>query len=175
MNKRATRLLVAMVALIVSALPAAANIWILQAVLTGDQEVPPNGSRAVGSVSMSYNDETNMFNMAILVEGIARSDLIASHIHQGPPGVNGPIIFDIGAGNQYTETPNGLMRILENAGPLPESNEEFLLSNRNYVNIHTNQFPGGEIRGQLIVVPEPATVAVVTMGLGLLAARKRRR
>lgn len=175
MTTRATRLLVATVALIVSALPAAANIWILQAVLTGGQEVPPNGSQAVGSVSMSYNDATNMFNIAVLVEGIARSDLIASHIHQGPPGVNGPVIFSLGDGSQYTETPNGLMRILENAGPLPESNEEFLLSNRNYVNVHTNQYPGGEIRGQLIVVPEPATMAVVTMGLGLLAARRRRR
>jgi hypothetical protein len=175
MNKRATRLLLALVALTLSALPAAANIWILQAVLTGDQEVPPNGSQAVGSVSMSYNDETNMFNIAVLVQGIARTDLIGSHIHQGPPGVNGPIIFDLGPGSQYVETPNGLMRVLQNVGPLPESNEVFLLSNRNYVNVHSNLYPGGEIRGQLIVVPEPATVAVVAMGLGLVVARRRRR
>ncbi|MER3466138.1 MAG: hypothetical protein C4340_02910 [Armatimonadota bacterium] len=136
--------------------------------------MPPNGSQAVGSVSMSYNDVTNMFDMAVLVAGIAQTDLIASHIHQGPAGVNGPVIFNIGPGSDYTQTPNGLMRILQNAGPVPESNEVFLLSSRNYVNIHTAQFPGGEIRGQLTVVPEPATT-VVTMGLGLLAARRRRR
>lgn len=89
--------------------------------------------------------------------------------------MNGPVIFDLGAVSQYVETPNGLMRVLQNVGPLPESNEAFLLSNRNYVNVHSNLYPGGEIRGQLIVVPEPATVAAVAMGLGLLAARRRRR
>ena len=50
-------------------------------------------------------------------------------------------------------------------------------SGRAYLNIHTTDSPGGEIRGFLHVVPEPQTYAVLLAGLGLLgfaAARRRR-
>ncbi len=44
-----------------------------------------------------------------------------------------------------------------------------LQSDMAYVNIHTTGFGGGEIRGQLTVVPEPAAAAVA-MGLVLAGA-----
>lgn len=53
-----------------------------------------------------------------------------------------------------------------------------LLSGQTYLNIHTTQFPGGEIRGQLLqAVPEPATVLLLATGvMGIAGAlRKRRR
>jgi MYXO-CTERM domain-containing protein len=44
-----------------------------------------------------------------------------------------------------------------------------------YVNIHTSTFPGGEIRGQILLVPEPATWTLGGLGLlGLLAWRRRK-
>ena len=49
-----------------------------------------------------------------------------------------------------------------------------LLSNHAYVNFHTTQFGGGEIRG-VIVTPEPRTVVLLGIGFVVLAGFGRRR
>jgi hypothetical protein len=48
-----------------------------------------------------------------------------------------------------------------------------LLNGLWYINIHSEQFTGGEIRGQ--VLPEPATAALLCGGMGTLLLRRRRR
>lgn len=49
-----------------------------------------------------------------------------------------------------------------------------LQQNRAYLNIHTNLFPSGEIRGFLAAVPEPASWAMMIAGFGLAGAAVRR-
>ncbi|MCL6624629.1 MAG: CHRD domain-containing protein [Fimbriimonadales bacterium] len=155
--------------------PSWGSIWVFNAVLNGAQEVPPNSSPAVGSATMIYDDVTNLFNLFIAENGIPRSQIIGSHIHVGPPGVAGPVIFNIGDGSVYQDFgTTGAFFAGTNLGPFPQANEADLLANNTYINIHTPTFPGGEIRGQLILVPEPMSLAVLVGGLGLLALRRRR-
>jgi hypothetical protein len=46
---------------------------------------------------------------------------------------------------------------------------------RVYYNLHTTSFPGGEIRGNLAAVPEPASWAMLVVGFGLVGGAIRRR
>jgi hypothetical protein len=52
-----------------------------------------------------------------------------------------------------------------------------LLGGLTYLNVHTSAFPGGEIRGFVVQVPEPETYALLLAGLAIIgiAMRKRRR
>lgn len=49
-----------------------------------------------------------------------------------------------------------------------------ILAGRSYINFHTTQYGGGEIRGALTVVPEPSTFVLLGLGIaGAVAARRR--
>jgi len=50
-----------------------------------------------------------------------------------------------------------------------------ILAGRSYINFHTNQFPGGEIRGNITAVPEPSTMALLGFGIAALGAASRKR
>ena len=43
-----------------------------------------------------------------------------------------------------------------------------------YLNIHSDIYPGGEIRGTLTLVPEPATWVMMIGGFGMVGAAMRR-
>ena len=51
----------------------------------------------------------------------------------------------------------------------------YLHTGKAYLNIHSTAFPGGEIKGYLVPIPEPETYAMLLAGLGLLGFVARRR
>jgi len=52
--------------------------------------------------------------------------------------------------------------------------ENGLINSQTYLNIHTNAFPGGEVRAFLTPTPEPTTAALALSGVGLLWLTRRR-
>jgi hypothetical protein len=145
-------------------------MWEFTSMLSGLNEVPPNGSPASGTSMGTYDDVTNMFMMdTAAIDFVAA--VTAAHVHVAPSGVAGPIVFPLsGVTGMMTYTSHDMV-------VLTEPQEVDFLAGNWYVNIHSGQFPGGEVRGQLnpTVVPEPASIVGLVLGAGLLIGLRRRK
>ena len=137
--------------------------------LSGDQEVPSNSSAAFGSAILTLNTATNTYDINLTVFNMNPATLTPSpvHIHHAAVGVNGPVISHIWslAGPRMDFGTFGFAYSGSNIG-LDPSASAAILSGDTYINVHTQAFPPGEIRGQLInatAIPEPGTL----LGLGL--------
>jgi len=116
------------------------KIDIFEATLSGAQEVPPNTSSGSGQAELQWNRTSNVLSWKVTYTGLS-GPVTAAHIHgPAPMGANAGVVvpFMTGASNTITGQTN-----------LTTAQAADLASGRWYVNIHTAQFPGGEIRGQL--------------------------
>lgn len=185
------RILVLAVALL-GAVPAGADIIQFTAPLglTGDQEIPPRATPATGTGWAEYNTDTH--ELTVHLEWMDLLDpAAASHIHvAAAAGENGPVAVDfvpVGFPNvvsgSFTHTFNLDDSASYGAGFLGSFGGDVnaarlavlagMVEGRSYFNIHTPTFPPGEIRGNISLVPEPTTMAL--LGLGAAAAFLRRR
>ena len=139
---------------------ASAQIHIGPFPIDGMQQVPSNQSPGTGIGDVTLRQD-GMLDFNISFQGLLGNE-IAAHFH-GPAmfGQNGPVVFGLPLGSPK----------IGSVGPLDAQQQSDLLAGLWYVNIHSSQFPGGEIRGQ--VVPAPGALAL--LGLAGLAARRRRR
>ena len=115
---------------------------------SGLQEVPPNASPGTGTIIGSYNHVTNTISYTLIFSGLL-SPTVAAHFHApAPPGVNAPVIIG------YAGFPLGVTSgTYSNSHVITAVQETQLFSRLWYSNIHTNLFPGGEIRTQIILSP----------------------
>ena len=106
------------------------------------QEVPPTNSNAKGGGSVTLNDAETMIEVSLTFAGLGSAQT-AAHIH-GPAlaGRNGPIIFTLPLGNFTNQTFN-----------VTPAQVAQLKSGMWYFNVHSANFPNGEIRGQILNNP----------------------
>ena len=157
-------------ALVMLWLPSAEATMLFEAHLTGSGVVPPNASPGTGFETVLLNDAQDQITVDLSFSGLTAS-ATAAHIHgPAPAGTNGPVVFFL------TGVPAATSGTLhEQTFSVTPAQVVELESGLLYADMHTTTFPGGEIRGQLALVPEPATVSLVGLGLsGVFALRRRR-
>lgn len=146
----------------------------LAGVLDGDQANAGAGTGSTGSgtVSLAFDDVTNELTWSSSFSGLL-GDFTVAHFH-------GPAEADEGAGIQvpvsYVLSPDERSGTSNGSATLSTTQADQLLDELWYLNVHSEFAPGGEIRANLSIVPEPGTLALLAGGaLALLAARRRGR
>ena len=139
------------------AVPAGATIYNLQTNLAGAQEIPSNASGGSASISGVYNDETNvlLYSVTYRLDSVS-TVLTAAHLH-GPATTSqtAPPLVDL----DFSRA-TGTNSFFNGSVVLDNTEEGYLKAARLYINLHSDQFPNGELRGQLS--PQAATEIIAS-------------
>jgi hypothetical protein len=129
-------LTVAMVAIgaLGSAIALAAEINVK---LSGASEVPPVNSPGSGAGKIMVGDD-GAVSGSVTTTGVAG---MAAHIHMGAAGKNGPVIVPLTKEGDTYKVPAG--------AKLNAEQMKAFKAGELYVNVHTAENKGGEVRGQL--------------------------
>jgi hypothetical protein len=127
-----------------------------EAILSGENEVPRVATNASGRAVMVLKEDLATLLFHVSVAGI--ENVTAAHIHDGLPGENGPVLFNLFTGTGTFDPANPV------SGSLTLTEEEVieLVAGNYYVNVHTEVNPGGEIRGQLGMMASVNVNALLT-------------
>jgi hypothetical protein len=158
-----------------------------------------------GFATFELNDAMTAMRFAATVFNIdftgsqsadVNDNLIAAHIHADPtvtPTTNGPVVWGFFGMPFNDNNPNDVViapfantvgGTISGKWDAPEGNNTTLaqqlpniLGGHSYINFHTTQFPGGEIRGNITtVVPEPSAATLLAVGAtGILLGYRRKR
>ncbi len=113
----------------------------LSAAMSGDQEVTPTLTGALGTGTLTLSSPSRALSGSITLDALGA---VAAHIHNGVAGVNGPVIVEL------AETPigSGIWAVPANT-VLTEAQATAFAAGGLYFNAHSTANPGGEIRGQI--------------------------
>jgi hypothetical protein len=124
--------------------------------LAGENQVPAVATEATGEATASLlgNVLTVTGTFGNLMSDLLPIDGTPAHIHIGAPGEAGPVVFDLEvvSADARSGTVGGALT-------LSDAQVQAFRDGLYYVNIHTVEHPGGELRGQLAAdTPEFAPV-----------------
>jgi CHRD domain len=115
--------------------------------LNAEQET--TGSTSTGSGFFSYTIEGEQLCYTLEVRDLTMAPF-AAHIHIGPRNVAGPIVVGLLTPPAATSTVSECITAVEGGDLTPAELAAIAADPRNYyVNVHTANWPGGEVRGQL--------------------------
>ncbi len=124
--------------------PSAAKLEVYSGVpLLGTEEDPANNSNGFGALTAIYDEESKTLFYEFEWELGGDAETTAAHFH-GPAGLgqSAPVVIDLGPVSGKSGKQTGSV-------VLNTSQEADLKAGLWYLNIHSNAFPGGELRGQL--------------------------
>jgi hypothetical protein len=154
--------------------------------LNGANERPdPVDTPATGTATAQLTGDTGSFVLTYQVsyENLT-SEAVGGHIHATAEPVGavpteqfGPIVHPL---DSILSPITGDWRFDDPSQPLTDTDAANLLAGQYYINIHSANFPDGEIRGQLVpeqvaVIPLPAPLATGLVGLSAAALGAWRR
>jgi len=126
--------------------------------LTGIEEVPPVNTNSTGIALFELiNNDTINFKVNVT----NMDNIKAAHIHLGNFSENGDVITTLFTSKNPIDTINGTLVegkvvLTDLQGPLEEKTITDLVNlintTQTYVNIHSVEYPNGEIRGQITTV-----------------------
>jgi hypothetical protein len=143
--------------------------------INGGNALPSNPSSLQTFVNEFLLYDNRDFTASFLLEAPNDARVSVVRIYQSET-VNeiGTALFDFELG--YRAAPldgNPGAQQYKLTANLSENQAADLLNGNWWVNVHTIDFPNGEIRGRLTAVPEPSTVALVAFGVWVLLSRSR--
>ncbi len=118
------------------------------AVLTGSQENPPTTSPGFGNFTGSFDSGHANLTVTLTVANLG-APINNFHIHEKASGSqSGPVIINlIGLGGVFINNKmTGMFPVTSDVAARMLANPSSF-----YVNVHTTQFPGGAIRGDLAI------------------------
>ncbi|MPR36412.1 CHRD domain-containing protein [Salmonirosea aquatica] len=121
--------------------PDESDIVKYQATINSQNTIPRSTSSAQGSAVLEYNKVTKVLTYNVTYQGLTPT---AGHIHKAEPAwETGPVIIPFA--NVGTSPITG-------SATLTPEQEDLLSFGNLYINLHTTQYPQGEIRGQILPV-----------------------
>lgn len=143
------------------------NYTVFDVMLTGDQEVgSPGDPDGIAWGTLSIDGEANEIAWDFEANNIF-VPLVGFHIHEAPAGANGPVVFNFASLWMGSAVDPVASEILDNPSHY-------------YLNMHTQEFPAGAVRGQLAdadAVPDSSSAAVGALAIAslLIAGRRLRK
>ena len=104
----------------------------------GSAETPKGDPNGKGTAKFVLNTSTGRVCFNLTWSAIGKP--VAAHIHKGKKGVAGPVVIPLFSAPKHTGCVKASKSLLRSIARSPAAY---------YVNIHTQAFPGGAIRGQL--------------------------